>query len=408
MKENFCIFPWSHLYIDTAGNFYTCCVGPYFRPSVDHNGRSIHASEKGSILKHWHSVYMRSIRSSMISGIRNEACVACWRVEDVEGKSYRQIANETYEADHEMINELLPEPAFQFIDLRFGNICNLACRMCIPSSSRKLIPEYQKHLGSKFDFSQAKHEWFESEDFWEDLFKYSSSLKKIHLAGGEPLLIKQCWTFLRRLIRTGRAKNLTLSYNTNLTLIPPEAKEVWPHFKEVHIFCSMDGVGKINEFIRYPLDWKSFEANMKEIDINCKHYNVSYLEVHATVQVYNVMRITEICDYVANQFVSGARVPKFDIVYGPEELDPQVLPEGYRQEAARLIDEYIEKIRKGHNQLDEVSRDVLIQNIRSIANHLRSGDKNYLFHNFKHLNDLFDQHRSQRTFDFIPELKKAY
>jgi sulfatase maturation enzyme AslB (radical SAM superfamily) len=344
----------------------------------------------------------------MISGIRHEACGACWRVEDVEGKSYRQVANETYEIDHETINQILPEASFQFIDLRFGNICNLACRMCSPSSSRKLIPEYQKHLGLSFHLPHGNYEWFESEDFWEELFKYSSNLKKIHLAGGEPLLIKQCWTFLRRLIGSGTAKNLILSYNTNLTLIPPEAKEVWPHFKEVHIFCSMDGVGKINEFIRHPLDWKSFEANMKEIDINCKHYNVSYLEVHATVQVYNVMRITELCDYVANHFVNGSRVPKFDIVYNPEEFDPQVLPAPYREEAARLIDEYIEKIQNGHNQLDNVSIDVLIQNISSIANHLRSGDKNHLFHRFKRLNDLFDQHRNQRTFDFIPELKKAY
>lgn len=344
----------------------------------------------------------------MLEGNRPDACTPCWRVEDLGGLSYRKEANKTYPVDPALQATITPEPNFEFVDLRFGNICNLACRMCIPYSSKKMIPEYQELYGEERVKPYLKLDWFESEGFWDDLFKYSKNVKRIHLAGGEPLLIKQCWKFLKRLIDAGLSKNLVLSYNTNLTVLPPEAKDVWPHFKEVHVIASMDGVGKINEFIRYPLIWTEFEANLRELDTNFKAYNLAQFQIHATVQVYNVKRIAELCDYVTTSFQNIKKIPTFDIVYGPEELDPQVLPAFYREEAAFLIEEYILKLSTGLHDLHPKEFIELLKNLRSITRHLRGGDKSEKFHEFKRLNDTFDRNRKHRTFDYIPELERAY
>jgi sulfatase maturation enzyme AslB (radical SAM superfamily) len=407
--DNFCVFPWTHLFVDPVGSFYTCCLGPATpHQSRHHDGRGINASEKGAITKHWHSLSMMKIRSELLRGSKSEACLPCWRVEDSGGKSYRQIANETYTIGQQNPLDQQPAPSFQFVDLRFGNLCNLACRMCIPYSSKKLIPEYAEMFGEEAVAPYAKLDWFESPDFWEELFQYSSDLKKIHLAGGEPLLIKECWKFLKRLIDNGLSKNLILSYNTNLSVLPEEARELWPSFKEVHIMASMDGVGKVNDFIRYPLEWEVFEKNLKTLDQEREAYNVHHLEIHPTAQVYNIKRITEICDYIATNFKNMIPVPRFDIVYWPVEFDPQILPTFYREEAAKIIESYIKDLQAGRNNLTHSHRDQLIQNLKSLIYHLRGGDKSEHFHSFKRLNDIFDRHRSQRTFSFIPELERAY
>lgn len=253
-----------------------------------------------------------------------------------------------------------------------------------------------------------KLDWFESPDFWYELLSYSSDLKKIHLAGGEPLLIKECWKFLRRLIDTGIAKNLILSYNTNLSLLPQEARELWPSFKEVHILASMDGVGEVNEFIRYPLGWETFEKNLKTLDQERDVFNIRHLEIHPTAQVYNIKRIPEICDYIATNFKSVIPVPRFDIVHWPLEFDPQILPSFYREEACAMIEDYISSLSGGRNNLSVFHRDQLVQNLKSLTHHLRAADKSSHFHSFKRLNDIFDRTRGQRTFDFIPELARAY
>lgn len=147
-SHHFCVFPWTHLFVDSTGAFTTCCLGPatsHFSKNPD--GGSINASEKGAILQHWHSLNMRKIRSDLQHGTRSEACVPCWRVEDKKGKSYRHFANETYSIDDDLLGTSFPAPKFQFVDLRFGNFCNLACRMCIPYSSKKLIPEHREMFG---------------------------------------------------------------------------------------------------------------------------------------------------------------------------------------------------------------------------------------------------------------------
>lgn len=407
-NKTFCSYPWNQLFIDTLGNFYPCCISTSLTLlSKDEDGSTIKAGQKDSVRKHWHSAYMKNIRAGMLAGERPEACNSCWRMEDLGDKSYRAIANKFYKLETTP-TELLPEPDFHFLDLRFGNMCNLACRMCVPYSSRKLIPEYREMYGEESVAPYLNLNWFESENIWEELFLYSKNLKKIHLAGGEPLLIKQCWKFLRRLVESGRSKDLVLSYNTNLTNIPPEAKEIWPQFKEVHIIVSMDGVGRVNEFIRYPLKWDQFEANLHDLDDNFHAYHLTQLHIHSTVQVYNVKRISELCDYVATNFKNLKKIPRFDIVYGPEEFNPQVLPAFYREEAAAAIEDYIQLILTGHNKLQVADLMELIRNLRSISVHLRTGDKSDMFHSFKRINDVFDQYRKHRTFDFIPELERAF
>ena len=45
----------------------------------------------------------------------------------------------------------------------------------------------------------------------------------VYSNGGEPTLIKAHWNYLRRLVESGRSKNIILWYNINMTNLSDEA-----------------------------------------------------------------------------------------------------------------------------------------------------------------------------------------
>ncbi len=407
MSDSFCVLPWMHLFVDGHGYYYNCCFGIATDAySKDKSGSIIKASEPNSILNHWNSQAMQELRQSFNRNEKSGACARCWQIEETGTESFRMIANSEYPIP-EKERTVQAEPIFRYVDLRFGNLCNLACRMCIPYNTRKLFDEYTELYNADAVAPYRNMNWFESPHFWEELHQYRHHFRKIHLAGGEPLLIKDCWNFLRKLSEDDCAKNITLSYNTNLSKIPPEAKEIWPRFKNVVLIVSMDAVGPANEFIRYPQSWADFDRNLRTIENEYDAYNIRTCQVQVTVQAYNLKRIEEICEYMAG-FRRVLSYPLFNFLFEPEYLSPHVLPEAYREEAIAEIETYTAKVQNGWNNLHPMKRDPLVAGLKGMVSYLRGPEKSHLFRQFQRHNDIFDRHRGQRILDFLPELAPVY
>lgn len=407
-SKTICVAPWNHLSVDGLGHFYNCCLGPATGAlSRGENGEIIVASQPDAIIKHWKSAAMKDLRAGLLAGEKHKACGGCWRVEETNSQSYRAHLNMKYPVDDKTYSEMEPLPNFEYVDLRFGNLCNLACRMCIPYNTRKLFDEYAQMYGEESLDPYRKMDWFESQSFWDELKKYRHSFKQIHLAGGEPLIIKECWKFVRELAEEGLSKNITLSYNTNFTHITKEARELWPKFKGIDLFISMDGVGKVNEFIRYPQKWDGFEKNLLELDANYKAYNVNLCKIQPTVQAFNIHRIVEICEYVA-QFKNISRIPIFNFLFEPDHFSPAVLPMAYREEAIAKISDYIWEVKANKNSLDDADRGVLLKSLVGVIGYIRTGDNPSLFHKFMRHNDIYDVSRNEKILEAIPELEAVY
>ena len=56
-------------------------------------------------------------------------------------------------------------------------------------------------------------------------------MEVLYINGGEPTLIKAHWNYLRKLVDSGRSKNIILWYNINMTNLPEEIT-LWKEFKE--------------------------------------------------------------------------------------------------------------------------------------------------------------------------------
>lgn len=341
---------------------------------------------------------MRAVRRDLAAGRRNPVCDTCWRVEDLGSPSYRQRANEM-PFDRYVPEEECPPPKFQFIDLRLGNFCNLKCRMCIPYSSKLLIPEYRELQVAEDHFwnGLANLSWFESTAFWNDLLQYAPDFKRVHLAGGEPLVIGKAWDFLRRLTELGYSKSIDLTYNTNLTVIPKWTRDIWRQFRAVHLFISMDGVGATNELIRHPLDWARFRENLALVEDRHEEFNIQHASIHTTAQVYNVFRLAEVCD-----FVKGLRFfdpyPQIALVTHPEVFDVRVLSAPLKAAASGQIRDYVGAIAADSGASE------LRKQLSAVVEHMGSGDRTHLIPGLRKFNEVFDRHRAERAMDVLPEL----
>ena len=115
----------------------------------------------------------------------------------------------------------------------------------------------------------------------------------IEIFGGEPMLIKQQFKFLEKLVERGLSKNITVSYATNGTIFPENAvKNIWVHFKRIIIMLSADGIKKGFEYSRYPAEWSVYENTLQRyVDAGITP-TISY-----GVSVYSIFNLIESIEY---------------------------------------------------------------------------------------------------------------
>ncbi len=127
-------------------------------------------------------------------------------------------------------------------------------------------------------------------------------------------------------IQSGRANQIDLSYNTNITVIPQRVARLWPHFRSVSILCSVDGFGGVNDYIRRPSKWSDIDRNLHLLDQHFEEWKLRSVLCSTTVQVYNVLTLRDLFDYLGTGFRHLAPAPQLVPLYMPHYLSIQILP----------------------------------------------------------------------------------
>ncbi|MFI0738290.1 twitch domain-containing radical SAM protein [Streptomyces sp. NPDC021100] len=281
-----CVLPWIHQCASIDGVYGRCCVDdsmyhnelydsveePVFKLNADALGCAPHSryakdnpDEVRGLKEAFNSPNMRRTRLKMLAGERVSACDYCYHREDRGATSYRQSINERF-ADTvdfaDLAERTAPDGSFDefpfFLDIRFGNTCNLRCVMCAyPVSSgwgAKKRPSWS---------SAVIDPYREDEELWATLRENAHLIRRLYFAGGEPFMQPGHFAMLDLLIETGNAGNVDIVYNSNLTVLPEKVFDRFPHFKSVGIGASCDGVGEVFERIRQPAKWDVFVANLR-------------------------------------------------------------------------------------------------------------------------------------------------
>lgn len=398
---------------------WPCCrsIGSRQPNLSDEDGKPRHIYDKGGVAAGMDTAAMRMLRRNMLEGHRPPACERCYMVEDLGMRSHRQTQNELWNAD---IPHLLADTekdgsvnvTLRTADIRLGNTCNLRCRMCSPQSSQALIPEWAAHYGLPREhrhFDAYRHfDWFDRPEFWTMLENQAPKLVRINFAGGEPLLIRSMFDFLERMVASGQAGNMTISYNTNLTILPKRVFALWPSFKSIRVTVSIDGFGAVNDFIRFPSRWDDIDANLRTLDRESDQLNLGAgLSTNTAVQVYNVFRLGELLDYMATE-LTCFEVPNLSIVTYPEYLDLRILPAELKELAEMRLRAAISRSADLWRERwgDDVDR--LVAAIEGVISHMRGDDRSELLPQFLRWASHQDHFRGQSTSAAVPELAPLF
>ena len=415
--KTFCALPWMHLFISEMGEHYPCCVSTETGlANKDGSGKSLRVDHIEGLSGAWNSPYMLDIRTKMLKGEWPEICSHCHRQEDLGITSHRQIANQKFApiaqtAVQQTRLDGSVDLKLYSADIRLGNQCNLRCRMCSPTASKGLVADWKQmyNMSEQEANRYLTCDWFEQPEFWNLFLHYCQDIRSLHFAGGEPFLIKQHFAFLRNLIDAQVAPRIALSYNTNLTILPPELLELWKSFERVQLIVSLDGLDEVNRYIRFPSNWEQIQTNIRFVHDNMATYRINSLVFNVTVQIYNAFNLPDLIDFLIEQY-PRATFPNLVSLVSPPELSIQVMPASMKQEVTAQWTTYLET-RKDiflHRQNFSGSADRLARNITGLINFLNAKDESHLLPAFVHRTQIFDQSRNLNCINSIPALTPLF
>ena len=127
MADTFCNYPWNHNYVHTNGKIRLCCTTIQDIPSD--NGYTVFDASKHSLDDYWNSERMREIRRKMIAGEKVRDCERCYEQEAQGVSSLRDTVGKDDFISNTQSNGFFNKKATT-MQLQFGNICNLKCKMC--------------------------------------------------------------------------------------------------------------------------------------------------------------------------------------------------------------------------------------------------------------------------------------
>ena len=303
INDTYCAVAFYHIYSSSAGKYKLCC----------HSDTALSELSKFSPnetlpFEYFLSDEMEHIRNKMLLGEKIDGCEVCYNIEKAGYQSPRTRKYNTYKT-------LMHVDQIQLKLRIFGNYCNLACYMCFPFNSSTRTKELKEigiydeiARGTNYGVSINYNKWKKIE---QNVLENIHLIESLHLTGGEPLQLPKQYEFLDK-IPDEYAKNISLTYDTNLTHLQYKNKNIFDYvskFKKINFSVSCDHFGKKLEWIRYPIDYKQFEENIREVQ-NHKA-DIQILSINTTVSILNVEDLYEMEEYYQSNF--GLET-KFNIV----------------------------------------------------------------------------------------------
>ena len=316
-QASHCIYPWINSVIMNQGKLDPCCL---YKSTDTANIKNV------SLDEYYMSAPMVELREQFRQGKYDPGCDKCWKNESAGVLSMRQQAKFKlkdiyYQIDYsqDSVENL------HMLDLKLGNTCNLSCRICNGRASIKIAEEELAHnriTHQQFIELKESTQWSESESFQRQLLSIAKNLTHLDIYGGEPLMSKAHFNFLKALIDLGVADKIKIDYNSNGTVYSDKFFEYWQHFKEVKISFSIDDTGKRFELERNGALWDTVCNNISRF--NSMQSNKFITDVFPTVSILNVYYLPELLDWIQSQNFS--QPPSFNTLNDPSHYAINNLP----------------------------------------------------------------------------------
>ncbi len=404
-SKSFCVAPWMSLYVHPNGDVLPCCNWDLDNPIGNVN--------ENSIKDIYDSEVNRDIRKKMISGTSVKQCSNCINHEKIDRESYRQILNKKYANCVDYIEN--DTTNFHLWDIRITNLCNFKCRMCYHGFSSSWFNDAVAMNSNKSD--SAIITLNDTNDFLNQLHPHYDYVEEIYFAGGEPLISEHHYQILEELIN--RKKSPLLRYSTNLSKLSFKSKSIfdyWVNFKEITLFVSIDGLGKVGEYIRSGFNTELFLNNAKLVSDFLKESHIFYSFSYGALNYLHTFdMILELINYgLIDKEIDYSKRRMFAInpIYGPDYLSCKWLSDDIKETYKTRLNQFDkELIQIGVGS--EVISDIM-SNVKSIytfsITDTENINKNSTYNKFIKYNQDLDNLRSENIkncieVDFTPHNK---
>jgi organic radical activating enzyme len=384
-SKTFCSMAWNHQFIDPTGRVKPCCrFAEKFRPNENN------LKEK-TLREVFYGDWMNDVRSKMLNGEQVPGCIRCYQEEAAGKRSLR----ERYHDNRDLpIDELvdLENPSIRWIELAISNDCNLACRMCDSRYAWKWFKEEQEIFGKTYNTVEK------SKSDISNIYPFINDLVHLKFTGGEPLMTKDQWILVDKLLDERDCSEIFLNYSTNCTIMPKDTwVEKWSKFKQVEFALSFDSANAAeSEYIRWPAKYKTTEAVTKRFLELKKSHGFNVL-LRSTISILNVWHMPESMEWWWNND-EGLRIMNPTHLTYPEILCVTVLPKHIKK---RVTDKFNTYISQSEN--DKINNSLIY-----IRNFMNSKDDSHLLTDLEKYIVGTDNYRNQNFYESYPHFSDMF
>jgi len=295
INQSMCALPFMHYSIKPNNKIKPCCR--FMTWHEDHQqdfaGLSV---DTHTPLQALNSEAMQGVRDAMLRGERISGCNKCYKEEETTGDSMRTLMNNMWNVE----DRLDGSTQLEYLEVAFGNYCNLSCRTCGSGLSSswyeddiKLKPLYTERERAPQRIN-VEFNWKPS-DF--------DTVKEIKFTGGEPMLHPNFIKFLDAIIEGNNQDHILLDIFTNTSWVPKDkVLSRLDKFKSVKIWLSVDGIGTTQKYVRNGSDWERVQASAESwLDREKLKPEIYSIVLTPTCNVYNVMQIPKQVDWWIKQ-----------------------------------------------------------------------------------------------------------
>jgi len=371
------------------------CFAPWHSILVRFNGDivpdGVYTKRYGNVLKSSLNTVLNAFtasytKDSIRMGQLPPECEQCALKEATVGHSrrlfFRDILNPMLEGTNYDYTKNFHD--IMFLEFNMSNICNLKCRMCDGINSSAWVkddlklaengnPYFRRINDPEFGYTNK------SEQIIERLFEDPTpfmNLRYLSIKGGEPYMEPANKTILKKFIDLGIAKNVTLDWTTNGTIVDEEVHELAKQYGHTKWTVSVEGTDGLYEYIR---GGKNF--TFAQLNENLKHYNFDRVIIAVTVMAYNIAHLGKIQTWYDKVKQDHWSIYFNNVVAQPAYLNPRILP-----------NDILDKIDFKLPNINYTQDDLLSKHVDLFVNYTKDLDKI----------------RNTNVIDYCPELKDLF
>ena len=377
--KNFCVAPFVHMYVHSNEGERICCMST--------EETYVEDTTELDLQKRWTSDYYKDIRTQFINDEQPSICDKCFSLERTGGTSDRIRFNNMY------IDKIEPnvDTGNQYgtpfdLDIRPGNLCNLKCRMCGPVSSSQLQKEAKENPLARLVLGEGiirSSDVLSRDENIEYILKHAEQSKRIKFLGGEPTIMPEVDKILDILIERELFET-PLHFTTNCTNGNKRFIDKIKKFKKVFFNYSVDGTGKIVEYIRDPVKFKSINTNIQIYHDIAEHGQISF-----AYQAYNFFHLRDIVRWSNSLGI----ITRPEIVRTPNWTSYRSIPLKIRQKRIELMMKMPE-LNSGENS----------HVIMPVLEQMMNDTVEYGTYGLARSTKIYDITRKQHIKDYIPEV----